>query len=145
MDVPSPFVLNEQIKADTWPVYPLPLCQVLLSRNAAWPWLILVPRRSGLVEIIDLSPSDQEQLWREIDLSARLLKELATPDKLNIANLGNIVSQLHIHLVGRSVGDPAWPAPIWGSGISASYDEADKQAFITSLQEGFYRHVPLDR
>ena len=128
------FELNAQIAADTCPVCSLPLCQVLLAKNAAWPWLILVPQRANLVEIIDLSLEDQKQLWREIDVVARRLKSIVTPDKLNIANLGNVVSQLHIHVVGRRAGDPAWPGPIWGSGISAEYDETEKEAFISKVR-----------
>lgn len=132
------FVLNSQLAADTWPVCDLALCRVLLARNAAWPWLILVPMRANKVEILDLSVTEQGLLWRDIDKTARLLQHITTPDKLNIAALGNVVRQLHVHIVAREQGDPGWPGPIWGSGFTGTYTNTDKDELIARLYEGLH-------
>jgi diadenosine tetraphosphate (Ap4A) HIT family hydrolase len=135
----SGFQLDSQLAADTWPVCDLHLCRVLLARNAAWPWLILVPMRENKVELIDLTPPDQGLLWREIEKVSRLLQRIATPDKLNIAALGNVVRQLHVHVVARIQGDPGWPGPIWGSGFSAVYSPAEKDELLERLYDGLHR------
>ena len=92
----------------------LTLCQVLLLNDRRYDWLVLVPRRESVTEILDLSPQDQAQLWREVTLVAQVLRH-AQPDlKLNIGALGNVVRQLHLHVLLRQEGDPAWPGPVWG-------------------------------
>lgn len=139
MLIPPTFSLDPQLAADTWPVCDLQLCRVLLARNGAWPWLILVPLRPNMVEIIDLSAPDQGLLWREIEKVSRLLQRITTPDKLNTAALGNVVRQLHIHIVARVQGDPNWPGPIWGSGFAATYTPAEKDELITRLYDGLHR------
>ena len=91
-----------------------PLCQLLLMKDANYPWLILVPDRDGVSELYQLDELDQQQLMRESVLLSKLLAALFQPDKLNIAALGNVVAQLHLHHVVRYRHDAAWPAPVWG-------------------------------
>ena len=106
--------LHPQLADDSTPVIELALCEVRLMDDANHPWLILVPRVADTVEIIDLSPAQRTQLTAEIDIAARALKALFKPDKLNVAALGNVVAQLHVHVIARFEDDPAWPAPVWG-------------------------------
>ena len=103
------FTLDERLARDALVIGDLTLCRVLLMNDARWPWLILAPRREGLVELFDLEPADQTQLMDEASRAARFLKSHARADKINIGALGNIVRQLHVHVVARVVGDPAWP------------------------------------
>lgn len=133
------FHLDSQLEADTWPVCDLQLCRVLLAKNAAWPWLILVPMRENKVEIIDLSEPEQGMLWREIEKVSHALQRLTTPDKLNVAAIGNVVRQLHVHVVSRRMADPGWPTPIWGSGFTAAYTVAEKEEFLERLYDQLHR------
>ena len=110
-----------------------PLCHVLLTRDANYPWCILVPDREGVSEIHQLSDADQQQLIRESSQLARVLETVFSPDKLNIAALGNIVPQLHIHHVVRYRNDPAWPAPVWGRTAPGSYSEQQLTALLDKL------------
>ncbi len=110
------FALDDRLARDGLVIGDLTLCRVLLMNDARWPWLILVPRREGLVELIDLDPADQTQLMDEAGRAARFLKSHARADKINVGALGNVVRQLHLHIVARVVGDPAWPGPVWGHG-----------------------------
>ena len=96
------------------------LSRVLLMNDARLPWLILVPRREGLVELIDLDAADRMQLIEEATRASRFLKAHAGADKINVGALGNIVRQLHVHVVARSIGDTGWPGPVWGHGAAAS-------------------------
>ena len=112
--IDNDFNLHPQLAQDTHFVTDLPLCRVLLMNEARYPWLILVPRRENLREIHELLPADRQQLWEESDHVSRVLTALFQPDKLNIAALGNIVPQLHIHHIARFQTDAAWPAPVWG-------------------------------
>mgnify|MGYP000888573353 CR=1 FL=1 len=133
------FTLDPQLAAETWHVCDLPLCRVLLAKNAAWPWLILVPMREDKVEIIDLSAVEQGEMWREIEKVSRALRSLLAPDKLNVAAIGNVVRQLHIHMVARRVGDPGWPGTVWSAGASAAYSVAEKEEFIDRLYAALHR------
>ncbi|MBE7246414.1 MAG: HIT domain-containing protein [Actinomycetospora chiangmaiensis] len=110
----SDFTLDPRLAADTAEVGDLSLCRVLLMDDARFPWLILVPRRPDISEITDLSEDDAAALWHETRIATRVMQALAKPDKVNIAALGNIVAQLHVHVVGRFRSDPAWPGPVWG-------------------------------
>jgi diadenosine tetraphosphate (Ap4A) HIT family hydrolase len=110
----SDFSLHPQLAQDTHVVMDLPLCRVLLMNEARYPWLILVPRRLGIREIHELDSVDRTQLWLESDKVSRALMTLFQPDKLNIAALGNVVAQLHIHHIARFQTDAAWPTPVWG-------------------------------
>lgn len=127
------FELHPQLAADTHPVGDLALCRILLMDDANWPWVILVPRRPDIREICELSDDDQVALVRESSRLAGALQTLFTPDKLNIAALGNVVPQLHLHHVARHRGDPAWPKPVWGTRPRKPYDLADAHAIVAKL------------
>lgn len=114
--------LDERLVQDSYPVTELSLCQLRLMDDARFPWLVLIPRRSGVSEIFDLGEEDQQRLWYEATQVGRMLKALAKGDKLNIASLGNVVTQLHVHVVVRRRNDAAWPAPVWGHGEAEPYD-----------------------
>lgn len=131
------FSLNERLEADTRPVTDLRLCRVLLMNNRLWPWLILVPMREGAVEIHRLEEADQLTLMREIAQASRVMERLFAPDKMNVGALGNMVPQLHVHVIGRTRGDPAWPGPVWGAGHAESYEVAEADALVKRLVEAF--------
>jgi diadenosine tetraphosphate (Ap4A) HIT family hydrolase len=115
------FVLHPQLAKDSHFVGDLPLCRVLLMDEARYPWFILVPRRADMCEIYALSQADRNQLWAESDQISRALLHLYQPDKLNVAALGNVVAQLHIHHIARFQTDAAWPAPVWGKFTPTPY------------------------
>jgi diadenosine tetraphosphate (Ap4A) HIT family hydrolase len=117
----SHFTLNPQLEADTYMLGRLKLCRVLMLNDARYPWLVLVPEKANLAEIIDLEEADQEQLMREIAAASKALQSLFSPDKLNVGALGNKVRQLHVHVIARFVSDEAWPGPVWGVGQAQSY------------------------
>lgn len=106
--------LHPQLEADTHPVASLGLSELRLMDDARYPWLILVPRVPDAVELVDLVETQQAMLMREIAQASRALRSLFDPHKLNVAALGNVVSQLHVHVVARSRDDAAWPRPVWG-------------------------------
>ncbi len=120
-----PFTLHPTLARDTVEVTRLPLCRALLMNDRRFPWLILVPEREAVREIHQLSPADRTALVEEIARASEALERLFQPDKLNVGALGNIVPQLHVHVVARSAGDPAWPGPVWGSGTAAPYAERE--------------------
>jgi diadenosine tetraphosphate (Ap4A) HIT family hydrolase len=120
----TPFTLDPRLAADTVPLTDLPLCRVLLMNDARFPWLILVPTRPDLCEITDLDPAQRLVLWDEIARASDLLGAEFSPTKINIGALGNIVRQLHVHIVARFDGDAAWPGPVWGAGIAEPYEAA---------------------
>jgi diadenosine tetraphosphate (Ap4A) HIT family hydrolase len=91
-----------------------PLCRLFLYNDSRYQWGLLVPRRPGVVEMCDLSAEDQQQLMAEIVQLSNLIRPLPGVEKLNVGNLGNMVTQLHVHVIGRYKGDPAWPGPVWG-------------------------------
>ncbi len=128
------FSLHPQLAADTVPVGDLALSRVLLANDANYPWLILVPRRPGITELIDLNDNDRTQVNAEIDAAARALKAITACDKLNVAALGNVVAQLHIHVIGRRRDDKAWPKPVWGAAAATTYDPATRDALIAALK-----------
>ncbi|SDL42985.1 Diadenosine tetraphosphate (Ap4A) hydrolase [Modicisalibacter muralis] len=118
----SEFRLHPRLEGDTHALTDLALCQVRLMDDARFAWLILVPRRPGAREVFELSPGDQAQLWHEATWLGRELKQAVNGDKLNLATLGNQVTQLHLHVIVRSERDAAWPAPVWGFGDPEPYD-----------------------
>ncbi|GGY22612.1 HIT family protein [Rhodanobacter panaciterrae] len=136
------FVLDPRLEADTHPVTSLPLCDLLLMNDARYPWLILVPRRADLVEITDLDAGEQATLWQEVNRTTAALRAVAPCDKLNLGALGNIVRQLHVHLVARHVGDAAWPGPVWGHGHTQHYNDAEWKRLIESLRAAIGPRVP---
>lgn len=115
------FVLDQRLQEDTYVLGDFPLCRLLLSRDANYPWFILVPRRADVSELFQLDDSDQAQLWRETTTLAETLKNSFAADKMNVATLGNVVSQLHMHVIVRRRTDAAWPAPVWGSKAAIAY------------------------
>lgn len=114
--------LDERLVRDSYPVAELPLCQLRLMDDARFAWLLLIPRRADASEIFDLDAADQRQLWHEAGEVARMLKALTQADKINVATLGNVVAQLHVHVVARRRDDDAWPGPVWGHGEPQPYD-----------------------
>lgn len=110
----STFVLHPQLEKDSELITELDLCAVRLIKDANYPWLILVPQVANIKDVIDLSDKQQQVLWQESAMISRVLKHLFTPDKLNIAALGNMVPQLHLHHIVRYQHDVSWPNPIWG-------------------------------
>ncbi len=127
------FSIDSRLEADTLPVGKLPLSSVLLMNDARFPWLILVPERHGIAEIIDLAAADHTQLWREITAANHALKALFSPDKLNTGALGNRVRQLHIHIIARFQSDAAWPGPVWGQGMALPYPPHAAGSFIAKI------------
>jgi diadenosine tetraphosphate (Ap4A) HIT family hydrolase len=128
------FALDPRLAADTCPVTSLPLCDVLLMNDARYPWLILVPRRAGMIEIADLSDVDQTLLWQEVNHSSAALRSTSPCEKLNIGALGIIVRQLHVHVVARNHGDAAWPGPVWGHGKAVPYEPTAREALLEQLR-----------
>lgn len=118
----SDFELDPRLAADSAFVADGPLSQVRLMDDQRFPWLVLVPRVAAASEWIDLDGAQQRLLLAEINQVSRLLQQEPGVGKLNIGALGNIVRQLHIHLVARHEGDPAWPGPVWGSGPAQRFD-----------------------
>lgn len=137
----SQFCLHPQLVADTLVLGELPLCLVLLANDSQYPWLILVPKQAELREIHHLSESDQQQLMRESCAVAALLESELGAEKINVAALGNMVAQLHVHHVARFSSDAAWPAPIWGKHPAQPYVDSGEQVSLwqrrLSAIEGF--------
>jgi diadenosine tetraphosphate (Ap4A) HIT family hydrolase len=108
------FVLHERLAADTVTVTDWPLCSIQLMNDSTYPWVVLVPRRSGVTEIHELDADDRQTLVEEIARAAHLLQNSVKAPKMNVAALGNVVPQLHVHVIARFTTDPAWPKPVWG-------------------------------
>ncbi|WP_081049755.1 HIT domain-containing protein [Pseudomonas rhizoryzae] len=121
------FQLDSRLAGDTLEVASLTLCRVLLLNDRRYDWLVLVPHRESVTEILDLAPDDQQQLWQEVTLVAQVLRNTQPGHKLNIGALGNVVRQLHVHLVLRCEEDPAWPGPVWGHSPREPYADEEGQ------------------
>lgn len=134
--------LHPRLAADTAPVCDLALSRLLVMNDADFPWLILVPRRAGASDIIDLD-SEQRMLMDELSAASHALKEETRCDKLNVAAIGNVVPQLHIHIVARRVGDPLWPKPVWGATAGRRYDAAALQRFAAAIRSRVQQTRPL--
>ncbi len=134
LDVKQQFELASELAADTVVLGKFPLSLVLLSKDANYPWCILVPRRKGIREVHHLSEDDRFQLTRESCHLAEVMADLFVPDKMNVAALGNMVPQLHLHHVARFKADVAWPKPIWGVAEAKAYDEAELEERISRLR-----------
>lgn len=128
------FILDARLESDTRLVASLALCDVRLMDDARFPWLVLVPRHHGLVEIADLPADEQPLLWQELNRASAALRAVAPCDKLNLGALGNIVRQLHVHVVARREGDAAWPGPVWGSGKAEPYTEEALRERLEALR-----------
>jgi diadenosine tetraphosphate (Ap4A) HIT family hydrolase len=128
------FSLHPQLARDTAPVGDLALARVLAMNDANYPWLVLVPRRSGIVEIIDLDEAGRSRLMAEIAQVSAALKQLTACDKLNVAAIGNIVPQLHVHVVARRASDAAWPKPVWGAVPARPYAAGELDTFVAGMR-----------
>src|SRR5580693_69307 len=126
--------LHPQLAADTVAICDLALSQLLAMNDADFPWLILVPRRAEASDMIDLG-SEQALLMDEIAAVSRALKDETRCDKLNVAAIGNVVPQLHIHVVARRIGDAAWPKPVWGAVPRRAYEAEAMERFVTAIRE----------
>ena len=131
---PDTFQLDPRLEADTFSVTDFEVCTCRLMNDNRWPWLILVPRKAGAEELFDLSPSQQEAAMREASQAGEKLKSLTSCSKINIAMIGNIVRQLHIHVVARMDGDANWPAPVWGFGQREGYSPEHARGLIAHLK-----------
>ena len=128
------FTLHPRLAADTVFVADWPLSRVLLMNDRRYPWLVLVPRRDGLVEWHDVAAVNRLILTEELARAGAVLKKIGRADKINIGALGNIVPQLHIHVVARTQGDPAWPGPVWGHSPAEPYDAAALAERLAALR-----------
>ena len=128
------FGLDPRLAADTHEVGDFALCRVLLMNDSRYPWLILVPRRADLSEIHDLSAEERALLIEEATGAGASLKSLTGAKKINTAALGNMVAQLHCHVVARFVGDDAWPGPVWGSGRAVPYEDEAAARLVADLR-----------
>ncbi|WP_426141564.1 HIT domain-containing protein [Pseudomonas sp. DWP3-1-2] len=128
------FVLDSRLQADTLLIGDFPLCRLLLSNDSNYPWFVLVPRRPDVSEIFELSLEDQLQLWHETTALSVVLKQSFGADKINVAALGNVVSQLHMHVIARRHNDAAWPAPVWGKHAAQPYASQQMSAIVQQLR-----------
>jgi len=133
--VPAVFALDQRLQQDTLTIGDFPLCRLLLSNDSNYPWFILVPRINGISEVFQLSVIDQQKLWSETTTLAQLLSEGFGADKMNIGALGNVVSQLHVHVIVRKRDDMAWPAPVWGKHPARPYTEEQVAAIRARLRK----------
>jgi diadenosine tetraphosphate (Ap4A) HIT family hydrolase len=126
--------LHPQLERDTVSLGDLPLSRVLLMNDANFPWLILVPRKPDVTEVLDLAEIEQARLMGEITRAAALLRAVTKCHKLNIAALGNVVPQLHVHVIARFRHDAAWPKPVWGIGPTRPYERGELERFSEELR-----------
>lgn len=128
------FEVHPQLAGQSVFVCDLQLSRLALMNNQRFPWLLLIPRRDDITEIIDLPEQEQTILWREIAQISRLLRELFQPDKLNVATIGNLVPQLHVHLIARFKTDEAWPKPTFGFAPPLPYTPSERETLISRIQ-----------
>lgn len=128
-------MLDARLANDSVSVAIIGLCDLRAMKDRRWPWLVLVPRRPGISEIFELTPLDQTLLTFETNTVAAALKQVTGATKINVGALGNIVRQLHVHIVARSEGDPAWPGPVWGHGKTEPYRDEDLNIFVSKVRE----------
>lgn len=134
------FNLHPTLKKDCFELMRFELCRVLLMNDSQFPWLILVPERKNISEIHQLSTQDQQQLIRESSYIAEQMHLLFNPDKMNIATLGNVVPQLHIHHIARYKTDKIWPAPVWGKLEAITYTEDKLKSIKDKIKNQLYSH-----
>ncbi|MCL6708684.1 HIT family protein [Pseudomonas sp. R2.Fl] len=134
----KPFELDARLERDSRLLLTLDLCQIRLMNDRRWPWLVLVPRRAEIAEIFELTPLDQAILTFEQVTVASALKTATGARKINIGALGNIVRQLHIHVIARDEGDPNWPGPVWGFEKAEPYATDDEQDFRRRFLEALH-------
>jgi diadenosine tetraphosphate (Ap4A) HIT family hydrolase len=129
------FDINPRLEGDSYPVADLGLCAVRLMKDANYPWLMLIPRKGDMIELTDLEPLERIVLMEEIAQASDALKAVTDCEKLNVAALGNMVSQLHVHIIARFREDAAWPAPVWGAVQAVPYAEGEASKLISALQD----------
>ncbi|MFT6333114.1 MAG: diadenosine tetraphosphate (Ap4A) HIT family hydrolase [Lentimonas sp.] len=129
------FKLHPQLEKDTFLVKDLKLCRILLIKNALYPWFVLVPKKENLTEIMDLNLEQQILLTKEIDFMSRAVKKIFKPHKLNIAALGNVVPQLHIHIIARFKNDVTFPKPVWGDPKFKEYEVGEVEKIISAIED----------
>lgn len=127
------FELDGRLGGDSELVMKLGLCQLRLIDDRRWPWLVLVPQRPGITELFELKPLDQALLTFETNLAAEALKKVTDATKVNVGALGNIVRQLHVHVIARHENDPNWPGPVWGFGRREPYGADEKKALVQKI------------
>ena len=127
------FRLDERLARDSDCLSRLGLCQLRLMKDSRWPWLVLIPQRPAVSEIFELTPLDQTMLTFEANSVAAALKQVTGATKINVGALGNIVRQLHVHVIARSEGDANWPGPVWGYGTAEPWDDTARADFIEKL------------
>lgn len=128
------FELDKQLETDTLLVGDFELCRLLLMNDSRYPWFILVPKREDITEVFQLSDNEQQLLWQEATRLGEVLKDTFKGDKINIASLGNQVSQLHVHVIVRKKSDAVWPAPVWGQGTAVPYDDQQIKTVCEKLR-----------
>jgi len=128
------FALDSRLQNDTLLIGDFPLCRLLLMNDDHYPWFILVPRRDEVSELFQLSADEQKQLWHETVTLTELLNDTFAADKMNVATLGNVVSQLHMHVIVRRRSDAAWPAPVWGKFPAQPYSVEQVAAIRARLR-----------
>lgn len=133
----SEFILNKQLEADTYLVSELENCSLRLLDDARWPWLVLVPRVEDIEEWHDLSKGQRIMIDDEVARVSSHLKIITKCEKINIAAIGNMVRQLHIHVIARNEGDASWPGPVWGYGTRQPYEVDSANKFIESFKAEF--------
>lgn len=129
------FELDPRLEADSEQVMWLGLCELRVMNDCRWPWLIMVPQRPEIEEIHDMAPLDQAMLTFEVNMVSQALKKVTGCTKINTAALGNIVRQLHVHVIARSEGDAGWPGPVWGHGIREPYGRDALRRFAESVRK----------
>lgn len=132
------FHLHERLSADTYTIKDLPLCRLLLMDDSRFPWTILVPRRTELRDFHDVAAADKPDFHEEINRVSVALKKMTGAHKMNVAALGNMVPQLHVHVIARFEGDFCWPRPVWGEGTAVPYPPAEAGRLIESLKKALH-------
>lgn len=138
------FEMDKRLSSDTVTLGDFSLCRVLLMNDSRYPWLILVPRIAGASEVFELTDEQQQQLWQETNTVGQVLNHEFNADKINIATLGNVVKQLHMHIVVRMHTDEQWPAPVWGQGTAKPYTEGVLVEIRERLQAALAAHLLAD-
>ena len=137
--------LHQRLREDTIEIVRLKLSLVLLMNDSSFPWLVLVPERQGVQEVYELSVEDRSVLIEEIAVASEIIQQLYFPDKINIGALGNLVSQLHIHVIGRFMTDHAWPGPVWGAGSARPYADKGLASVSAKIKKAFKQKLSNDR
>lgn len=129
------FDIDERLNRDGLLVATLGLCQLRVMNDRRWPWLVLIPQRDNISEVFELTPLDQAMLTFETNTVAAALKKATGATKINIGALGNMVRQLHVHVIARSEGDANWPGPVWGFGTAEPWSDDERKAFAARILE----------